>query len=214
MKDIQKHVSQMTTNEVIFLKGKLKEVEEWYLNNHHYNLRIDQRDGSHDKVLELIEKGNLVSYQHRNGKSRVVVRGRKNYDGKNACAVFQFDGGKIITFYWNSVNSYNPYNNYEEYDGSLDIISLYNEHHYVWELEKEVDRKFDEFFEAAKFQEEFEQALNISYENEKFKNEFENDFTNLFETNLRESKREGARLARFRNDFTKRLDDDLLKLLA
>jgi hypothetical protein len=122
---IRKHVSQMSLAEVSFLMEQLESVKNWGL-AFHARERIEERKGLNKRELvATIGNCELIEFHQRKGLNRVLIRGKKAYNGFEPCIVFDLTIKKVITFYWNEVNYKHENSGMGLYrTPNLDVISM------------------------------------------------------------------------------------------
>lgn len=124
MSSEKKHVSQMEGREKRFLLNRLQAVKHWKASKYMLD-RMAERGGAMEKVLDVIRNGNLIEYHVRNGKSRILMRGTRIYDGDVFCVVFELTTKKLITMYFNCADDNHSTLKEEAYDESIDVIRRY-----------------------------------------------------------------------------------------
>lgn len=107
---MKKHVVQMTDTEKKLLKEairmSLNKRQPITLSGHCKDRMKEKRITLHD-LLSVIKYYDLIEYHLRefedgNTDKRVVIRGKKDYDGNNICISYSIDRKRIVTAYVNS----------------------------------------------------------------------------------------------------------------
>lgn len=118
--EYRKHSSQLTqieTNILIHMINTKK-----YILCDHANVRKIDKIITDKEIQETIKNGELVELHYKNGDSRVLLRNRKSYNGKNICVVLSLSRSEIVTVYSDSANDNHRTLNWRNYTN----VSIYN----------------------------------------------------------------------------------------
>lgn len=120
----RKHISQMSKEEEYFLWKKLfgVNVEQWNITGHLLK-RLDERGGNFEDILSVIFNGTIIEYHSINNNNRILVRGKRSFNGSVICAVFEPETRNVITLYWNRFNDNHKTIDMQLYIADLDIVN-------------------------------------------------------------------------------------------
>lgn len=127
----KKHINQMTEEEKDFLLSYIKNIpaDAWSYNFYTEN-RIKERGGTKEFILESIQIGELIEYHLRNGRNRILLRGKKAVSDVHPyvpCVVLELKTKKIITVYWNHIDDNHRTIKMENYNEELNVIKSFHD---------------------------------------------------------------------------------------
>jgi hypothetical protein len=122
MKEVKKHISQMTRDEIEYLMSKIHGRTPIRLTDYSQN-KLKSRKIQIWQIRKAIETAELVEY-HGVGRlsHRILIRGQENIRGNALCLVLDIFSGELITAYFNKFNDHHSYLDKDKYDGELDVI--------------------------------------------------------------------------------------------
>lgn len=119
----RKHVSQMTPQEITFLKSKFRHVKEPIYTN--YSLgRLSQRKIQRKQVVRALKIGELVEYHLVGRHHRVLVRGTASKRGEVVCVVLDIFTREVVTVFKNVITDRHWTLNPSNYDNKVDILNI------------------------------------------------------------------------------------------
>lgn len=126
MKECRKHISQMTSEDIIFLKNKVRVKGKPQLTDYCKD-KMKLRGIKEWQVKKAIKEGELIEYHYVNPfEQRVLLRGTPNKRGNVVCVVYDVHTRDVVTVYYNKFNDNHKTLNMDRYLEDIDITHLVN----------------------------------------------------------------------------------------
>jgi len=117
---MKKHIIQMTKEEVKILRDRIRKsinMRRPITLTKHCKDRMNEKNIAMYDMIMVLKDYDLIEYHLKDSDERVLLRGKKDYDGKNICISYSVKEKRIITTYVNKLDDNHntlDLNNYNE----------------------------------------------------------------------------------------------------
>ena len=124
---LKKHVNQMNELESEFLKRQFRKVNkwEWKLCPHAVERKAYWRISEEAYQSIFRPDTELIEFHRKDGRNRILMRGKLAHSGKNICVVFCPDTKEVVTMWTNRTDYHHPNLILENYNAKVDVLKVY-----------------------------------------------------------------------------------------
>lgn len=122
MREVRKHMRQMTKAEINLLIGKTRAAANVVVATSYCLERIKQRNADLSDIAHVLQTGHVVEYHKKGIKNRVLLRGTKRYGRDVLCVVLELNTSEAITAYWNRHDDMHYTLNESAYNRNINIL--------------------------------------------------------------------------------------------
>jgi hypothetical protein len=115
----------MSKKEIKFLRGIID--KGGYEYTEYSKRRLEERNITDEQVKVSIKNYDLIEFHYKDGERRVLIRGTKEFNGKNVILSLDLISRRIITLYADDVDDNHAtldFNKYRYVD-KMDLISVF-----------------------------------------------------------------------------------------
>ena len=124
--DLRKHATQLQPAEKIFLQQKISGVskDEWIFSDHAKD-RMYERKILDVNVLACFSFFEIVEYHKKGNESRILIRSKTVFKGRNICIVVAPSKKKNVSVYTNDSRDSHRTIDFSQYSRNLNVLSTF-----------------------------------------------------------------------------------------